>query len=137
MEKRDFFMPITVAQLNARLTTVLSPLLGRYQPVDEPAILVVTNIDTEPDRQWRVTGLECLIRRSSIRNPHAVTGGVCDRSNYQVELIQHDRSKNLDHAIDLVLKEFSRAKIKYQYCQTEEMEEQVCLLIPDDNALWQ
>ena len=128
-------MEITVRQLRTRLETVLAAELGKYQPVNDPAIMVVTNIDTEPDREWTVTGLEVLIRRSSIRNPVAVFGGVFDRCQYQVEMVQHDRSKGLDLAIDLVLKEFRRAKIKYQYAQTEEMEEQICLLIPDEQFI--
>lgn len=128
-------MEITVKQLNERLSTALGTKLGRYQPVDIPAILVVTNIDTEPDREWTVTGLEVLIKRASIRNPMAVTGGVADRCNYQVMMTQHDQSKGLDEAIDIVLQTFNRGKIKYQYAQTEEINEQICFLIPDNQFI--
>jgi hypothetical protein len=122
---------ITPIDIRTKLTAALT--LGTYTDPSNtvyPAIYTVTNLDTDPPRDWQVSGLEVLIRRGKIRNPRRLTGGVADLSRYKIELIQHDRTKGLDREIDTILQIFPRTKIANHYPQTEEIDEQVHLLLP-------
>jgi hypothetical protein len=122
-----------VIDLRFKLLTALTPVLGSYQPPGSTLIsacYVVNNIDKDPPRDWKIVGLECLIHRSPKHAPKSLFGGVADLYQWEVELVQHDRSKNLEAAIALMFCNFQRIKVLSQYSQTEEMFEQIKFGLP-------
>ncbi len=122
------FLVAKIIDLRSKLQIALTPVLGTYQPHGAaliPACYVVNNIDKDPPRDWKIVGLECLIHRSPKHAPKSLFGGVADLYQWEVELVQHDRSKNLEVAIALMFCNFQRIKVLSQYSQTEEMFEQI------------
>lgn len=122
------FLVTKIVDLRTKLGTALVSVLGTYQPPGAtliPACYVVSNIDKDPPRDWKIVGLECLIHRSPKHAPKSLFGGVADLYQWEVELVQHDRSKDLEAAIALMFCNFQRIKVLAQYSQTEEMFEQI------------
>jgi hypothetical protein len=120
-------------QLQLKLMSALATELGTYQPPGSallPAIHVILNIDRDPPRDWQIVGLECLLHRSPQHAPKALFQGVADLYQWQVELVQHDRSKSLENAIELLFCHFQRIKILSHAPQSEEMFEQCKIALP-------
>lgn len=126
-------MPIDIAGIKSRLATQLVDDLGRYTATDGstvPAIYIVNNVDLDPPRELKISGIECLVYRSIERVPQACFQGVADKYQVSIELTQHDRSKNLNNAIETLFCYWQRIRIAWHRTQTEEDFEQAKLYLP-------
>jgi hypothetical protein len=124
---------IDIVGIRTKLATQLVDELGFYTVpagATTPAIYVVNNVDADPPRDWQVSGLECLVSRAVDRVPVACFGGVADKYQVVVNLVQHDRSKNLNNAIETLFCYWQRIRIGWHRRQTEEDLEQVQLYLP-------
>jgi hypothetical protein len=124
---------IDIAGIRAKLAVQLVDELGVYTlPVGgiTPAIYTVNNVDLDPPRDWQISGIECLVSRSVDRVPQACFGGVADKYQVIVNLIQHDKSKNLNNAIETLFCHWQRIRIAWHRRQSEEDLEQIQLYLP-------
>jgi hypothetical protein len=126
-------MPIDIVGIKTKLAAQLVDELGTYIAPDNstaPAIYPVTNVDKDPPRDLKIEGLECLVFHAVDRVPQACFGGVADKYQVVVNLIQHDRSKDLNNAIETLFCHWQRIRIGWHRRQTEEDLEQVQLYLP-------
>ena len=68
--------------------------------------------------------------RTVDRVPLACFGGITDQYQVVVNLIQHDRTKNLNEAIETLFCYWQRMRIGWHRVQTEEDLEQIRLYLP-------
>lgn len=128
-------MPIDTVGLKTKLATQLVDVLGVYMAPDNSttaAIYIVNNVDSDPPRDLKVSGIECLVFKSVDRVPKACFGGVADQYQWSVNLIQHDRSQNLNLAIETLFCYWQRIRIAWHRQQTEEDFEQVKIFLPGE-----
>jgi hypothetical protein len=98
----------SVAELYDAIETVLGSQVGEYSYTikgiaqTSPAIFVVENRDTDPPREWERTGIEVLIYQPTVQG-HSYLGGTGLDWNYEIKVIQHDRSSNLINAKSTLL----------------------------------
>jgi hypothetical protein len=126
-------MPIDTVGLKTKLAAQLVDDLGIYTAPNgstEKAIYIINNLDLDPPRDLKVSGVECLIVRSVEHVPQACFGGVADKYQWSVNLIQHDRSQNLNNAIETLFCHWQRIRIAWHRVQTEEDLEQIKLYLP-------
>jgi hypothetical protein len=124
---------IDIPKFYTDLSNQLSSELGLYTATDgstAAAIYIVNNVDLDPPRDLKISGIECLVSRSVDRVPQACFGGVADKYQVVVNLIQHDRSKNLNNAIETLFCHWQRIRIAWHRRQSEEDLEQVQLYLP-------
>lgn len=125
-------MPIDIAGIKGKLAVQLVDYLGLYTATDgstAAAIYIVNNLDLDPPRDVKISGIECLVYRSVDRVPQACFGGVADKYQVSIELTQHDRSKDLNNAIETLFCHWQRLRIAWHRSQTEEDFEQVKLYL--------
>jgi hypothetical protein len=126
-------MPIDIAGIKSRLATQLVDDLGLYTAPDGstvPAIYIVNNVDKDPPRDVKISGIECLVYRGVDRVPQACFQGVADKYQIHLELTQHDKSGNLNNAIEILFTHWQRIRIAWYRLQTDEDFEQVKLYLP-------
>ncbi|WP_310424886.1 hypothetical protein [Chamaesiphon sp. VAR_48_metabat_135_sub] len=129
-------MSIDIVGIKAKLATQLVTELGLYTATNGstvPAIYIVNNLDIDPPRDVEISGIECLVYRVVDRVPQACFQGVVDRYQVSVELIQHDRTKNLNNALETLFCYWQRIRIAWHRRQTEENLEQVKLYLPGEH----
>jgi hypothetical protein len=83
---------------NALLTELGSYTLPNNSPVR--AIYVIGDPKKDPPKDWKVTGVECRIQKTADRAGQRCFNGDQDHYIWQCILIQYDRSKSLNEAID-------------------------------------
>ena len=130
--------PLAVNVLQAILKDLLASLLGTYTLLSgttQPAIYVVNNAMTDPPRDWKVAGLECLVHKHPRSAPVAAFSSVVDKRDWIVELVQHDQNSSTETAKELIFQKFLRCKVQSFLHQTEETLEQITLRIPSENLL--
>ena len=126
-------MSIDIVGIKAKLAAQLVTELGLYTATDNttaPAIYIVNNLDSDPPRDVKITGVECLVYRVVDRVPQACFQGVVDQYQVSVELTQHDRTGNLNNALETLFCHWQRIRIAWHRTQTEESFEQVKLYLP-------
>jgi hypothetical protein len=124
---------IDFPKLYATLSSQLASEIGSYTATDgstAAAIYIVNNVDLDPPRDLKISGVECLIYRSLDRVPQACFGGIVDKYQYAIELTQHDRSKNLNSTIETLFYYWQRIRIAWHRVQTEEDLEQMRIYLP-------
>jgi hypothetical protein len=127
---------VTLKPITIRTKLLDSPLaseLGKLTPPGQlplPGIYVIKNIKTDPPRDWKATGLICYIHNAPRRSPSARFGAVVDLYQWELELVQYDRTKDCDAAIDALMCTFQRMRIINESPQTEESLEQVRISLP-------
>lgn len=124
---------INIDLIKAKLYAQLIDELGLYTAPDDSsikAIYTVKNVDLDPPRDLKISGLECLVYRTVDRTPQACFQGVADKYQVVVELIQHDRSKDLNNAIEILFCHWQRIRIAWHRTQTEDDFEQIRLYLP-------
>jgi hypothetical protein len=93
---------------------VLQDYLGTYGykvngiPTTIPAIYIVKNRDKDPPTDWERSGIECLIFKPKLTAREYLTSNGVNTS-YQFRLIQHDRSKDLNPAIEWIIRQLPAA----------------------------
>jgi hypothetical protein len=128
-------MTIDIVGIQTKLTTQLVDVLGTYTAPDgstAKAIYIVDNVDLDPPRDLKISGIECLIFRSVDRVPQACFGGVADKYQVAIELTQHDRSQDLNIAIETLFCYWQRIRIAWHRLQTEEDFEQIKIFLPGE-----
>jgi hypothetical protein len=126
-------MPIDIEGIKSKLAAQLVDDLGRYTAADGSsvsAIYIVNNLDLDPPRELKISGIECLVYRSIERVPQACFQGVADKYQVSIELIQHDRNQGLNNAIEVLFTHWQRIRIAWYRLQTEEDFEQVKFYLP-------
>lgn len=126
-------MPIDIFGIKEKLSAQLVDELGLYTAGDGStarAIYVVNNLDVDPPRDVKISGIECLVYRVVDRVPQACFGGVADKYQVSIELTQHDRNGSLNNAIETLFCHWQRIRIAWHRTQTEEDFEQVKLYLP-------
>jgi hypothetical protein len=126
-------MSIDIIGIKAKLATQLVADLGLYTATDgsiTKAIYIVNNLDLDPPRDVKISGIECLIYRVVDRVPQACFGGIADKYQVSIELTQHDRTGNLNNAIETLFCYWQRIRIAWHRTQTEESLEQAKLYLP-------
>ena len=69
---------IDILKIRNKLAVQLVAELGVYTlPIgaSTPAIYTVNNVDLDPPRDWKISGVECLHHALSIASPWLVLGG--------------------------------------------------------------
>jgi hypothetical protein len=126
-------MPIDIVGIKTKIAAQLVDDLGLYTAPDGstvPAIYLVNNVDVDPPRDWKISGIECLVFRNIDRVPQACFGGVADKYQVAVNLIQHSKSQSLNNAIEVLFSHWQRIRVAWHRPQTEEDFEQIKLFIP-------
>jgi hypothetical protein len=129
---------IDIIGIKSTLAVQLVDTLGLYTATDGStvaAIYIVNNVDLDPPRNLKISGIECLISRAVDRVPQACFGGVADKYQVVVNLIQHDRSNNLNNTIETLFCYYQRIRIAWHRRQTEEDLEQVQIFLPGQQYL--
>lgn len=126
-------MPLIARVVRDKLAVELVDSLGTYQLPNgstAAAIYVVTNVDKDPPRDWQVSGIECLVSSMVDRVPQACFGGIADKYQWVVNLIQHDKDRNLNNAIEVFFCHYQRVRLAWHRSQSEEDFEQCQLYLP-------
>jgi hypothetical protein len=108
-------------------------MLGTFTPPGKspvPGLYVIKNIKTDPPRDWKPSGLILYIHNAPRRSPSARFGGVADLYQWEMELIQYDRSKDCETAKDELMCMFQRIRIISESPQDEDTLEQVKIAVP-------
>lgn len=124
---------IDIVGIKTKLAVQLVDELGLYTAPDGSAIAaiyIVNNVDSDPPRDLKISGLECLVFRAIDRVPQACFGGVADKYQVAIGLTQHDRTKNLNNAIETLFCHWQRIRIAWHREQTEDDFEQMKLYLP-------
>ncbi len=130
----DFSTP---AQLRQQLITALGTELGTYTTGSGqvlPAIVTIVDPNSKPVHEWVVNGLQCLIYYPLAKGV-PVFGGACIREEFQIRLIQHDRSKTCNLAYRRILSIHPDCQVQSQLPQTSIIFEQWNLVIPQFSKL--
>jgi hypothetical protein len=130
----DFSTP---AQLRQQLITALGTELGTYTTGSGqvlPAIITVVDPNSNPVHEWVVNGLQCLIYYP-LAQGIPVFAGACIREDWQLRLIQHDRSKTCHQAYRRILIAHPDCQVQSQLPQTSIIYEQWNLTIPQFNKI--
>jgi hypothetical protein len=85
--------PFTNSNIRQRLIDAIGAELGEYEPL-VPAIWFVTNPDTDPPKNYRTSGLECLIFNPTPQAAKPLHHNAALNEIWEVRLIQRDRSKS-------------------------------------------
>jgi hypothetical protein len=85
--------PFTNSNIRQRLIDAIGTELGEYEPL-VPAIWFVTNPDTDPPKNYRTNGLECLIFNPTPQAAKPLHHNAALTEIWEIRLIQRDRSKS-------------------------------------------
>lgn len=85
--------PLTNSNIRQRLIDAIGAELGNYELL-VPAIWFVTNPDIDPPRNYRTSGLECLIFSPTPQAARPLHHNAALTEIWEIRLIQHDRSKS-------------------------------------------
>jgi hypothetical protein len=125
-----------------RVEIALLALLGTYSYTDPnnvqvstPSIYVVRNYATDPPRNWKRVGLECLIFPAKPIGRPFFNGSAQITQSYDIRLIQHDRSKDTSLAYRAMLTAFNDCQYKSLITQNDELDEQLNLSLFDTELL--
>jgi hypothetical protein len=120
------------------IPTGSTPELGQFTLPNgsiEPGCLVINDPSIAPPTNWQVKGTIVLIYRTVDRSPMATFQGVADAYQWRIELLQYDRSRSLDQAIELFMSAFQRIKIRSHFRQEDDSYEQCVILLPDQQLI--
>jgi hypothetical protein len=134
------FLPISPTNLNGfqgfldartQILDALGTTLGTYTdtPNTYPAIYVVRNLDTDPPRHYKRTGLECLIfTPTATSNP--LHHNALVNETWNLRLIQHDRNSSTLPAHYALLAHFPDLQRLSWLPADRDIHEQLNLIIP-------
>lgn len=107
--------------------------LGIYTKPDNtttPGCVVIKQIEKDPPADWKCSGVAALIHRTPIHSPKPLFGGVLDMYYFKVELIQYNRKKSIENALNCLTPYFQRMRILSQTMQDVDSYEQAVLGFP-------
>jgi hypothetical protein len=85
--------PFSNSNIRQRLIDAIGTELGEYEPL-VPAIWFVTNPDTDPPKNYRTSGLECLIFNPIPQAAKPLHHNAALTEIWEIRLIQRDRTKS-------------------------------------------
>ena len=96
------------------LAELLAPYLGKYDPIDQPAIyLVPPQLPTNYSIKSKL-GVEAIIRRmpTEIKGERIGTQKIINNREWEVVLTQYDRSNTLELAVNAIVRSFRAPEIR-------------------------
>lgn len=97
--------PFSNSNIRSRLIGAIGIALGRYEPT-VPAIYFVINPTTDPPKNYRTDGLECLIFSPIPQSARPLQHNAAINEVWELRLIQHDRTKSTLPAYRAILAKY-------------------------------
>lgn len=95
----------TNSNIRGRFIGALGVELGNYTS-SIPAIWFVTNPDTDPPKNYRTSGLECLIFNPTPQSARPLHHNAALTEMWEIRLIQHDRLRSVLPAYKMLLAKY-------------------------------
>jgi hypothetical protein len=118
--------PITEANIRTRLVTALGSELGEYE-LGLPAIYLVRNPESDPPKNYRTTGIECLVFRPDPQSPTPLHHNAALPEIWDIRLLQRDRSGSLLAAYQAILNYFPDCLLNSHIQANRDIDEQLNL----------
>lgn len=120
--------PLLEINVRSRLIAAIGTELGNYAAGIQ-ACYLVRNPDTDPPKNYRTTGLECLIFVPTPQTASPLHHNATLTTLWDIRLIQRDRNKSCLKAYQNILSEYPDCYLSSYFRANRDLDEQMNLSI--------